>query len=83
MKSGTESKLKFKQLQRRFDLALWQAHGLLDTLWEFTKSNAPAGDIDDSPTKKSPLVWIGVTIPTDWPTRWSSCAGSIATRAVG
>jgi hypothetical protein len=45
MKSGTESKLKFKQLQRRFDLALWQARGLLDTLWEFTKSNAPAGDI--------------------------------------
>src|SRR5690606_20033254 len=45
MKSGTESKLKFKQLQRRLDLALWQARGLLDTLWNFVAHNCPAGDI--------------------------------------
>lgn len=45
MKSGTESKFKFKQLQRRLDLALWQARGLLDTLWFFVAHNCPAGDV--------------------------------------
>jgi len=45
MKSGTESKLKFKQLQRRWDLSLYEARGLLDTLWNFTANNAPHGDI--------------------------------------
>lgn len=45
MKSGTEGKLKFKQLQRRFELELWQARGLLDTLWKFSAENAPRGDI--------------------------------------
>jgi hypothetical protein len=45
VKSGTESKLKFKQLQRHFNLTLWQARGLLDTLWEFTRHNAIQGDI--------------------------------------
>lgn len=45
MKSGTENKLKFKQLQRRLDLPLWQARGLLDTLWNFVATNCPAGDL--------------------------------------
>lgn len=45
MKSGTESKLKFKQLQRRLDLPLYAARGLLDTLWNFTANNCPHGDI--------------------------------------
>lgn len=45
MKSGTESKLKFKQLQRRLDLPLWQARGLLDTLWKFVAENCPTGDL--------------------------------------
>ena len=45
MKSGTEAKLKFKQLQRRLGLAVWQARGLLDTLWNFAANNCPAGDI--------------------------------------
>lgn len=45
MKSGTESKLKFKQLQRQLGLALWEARGLLDTLWYFTANNCPTGAI--------------------------------------
>lgn len=45
MKHGTENKLKFKKLQRRLDLALWQAKGLLQTLWDFAKANAPRGDV--------------------------------------
>lgn len=45
MKSGTESKLKFKQLQRRLNMPLYEARGLLDTLWNFTANNAPHGDI--------------------------------------
>lgn len=45
MKAGTESKLKFKQLQRRLDLALYEARGLLDTLWNFVANNCPHGDI--------------------------------------
>ncbi len=45
MKTGTESKLKFKKLQRRLKLPLWQAVGLLETLWRVTERNAPAGDI--------------------------------------
>lgn len=45
MKTGTDSKLKFKHLQRDLDLPLWQARGLLDTLWEFVRCNCPRGDI--------------------------------------
>ncbi len=45
MKAGTESKLKFKKLQRRLSLPLWQAIGLLEALWTFTALNAPAGDV--------------------------------------
>jgi hypothetical protein len=45
MKSGTTEKLKFKKLQRRLKLKLWQCAGLLEMLWMFTTNNAPAGDI--------------------------------------
>ena len=45
MKSGTTEKLKFKKLQRRLKLKLWQCAGLLESLWMFTTNNAPAGDI--------------------------------------
>jgi hypothetical protein len=45
VKAGTETKLKFKQLQRALRLPLWQARGLLDTIWSFAVANCPAGDI--------------------------------------
>jgi hypothetical protein len=45
MKVGTTDLLKFKKLQRRLDLLEWQATGLLETLWQKTIKNAPAGDI--------------------------------------
>ena len=45
MKSGTDSKTKFKLLQRRLRLALWQCRGLLDTLWDSTRTNAPDGNL--------------------------------------
>lgn len=66
LKTGTESKLKFKQLQRKLDLPLWQARGLLDTLWTFVRDNCPAGDIgrftDDE-------IAIGLD--------WRGCAASL------
>jgi hypothetical protein len=45
MKIATLEKLKFKNLQRRLRLPLWQAVGLLEALWKITCRNAPAGDI--------------------------------------
>lgn len=45
MKIATTEKLKFKKLQRRLGLPLWQATGLLETLWKATYRNAPEGDI--------------------------------------
>lgn len=45
MKDGTDSKLKFRQLQKLLGLSLWQARGLLDTLWDFVRKNCPRGDI--------------------------------------
>jgi hypothetical protein len=45
MKIATIEKLKFKRLQRRLELPLWQAVGLLESLWKVTYRNAPAGDI--------------------------------------
>src|SRR6185312_62624 len=45
MKAGTESKLKFKQLMLAFSWQVWQAAGLLDTLWKFVAHNCPRGDI--------------------------------------
>ena len=45
MKQGTESKLKFKKLQRRLGLNRWQCTGLLESLWHVTIENAWLGDI--------------------------------------
>jgi hypothetical protein len=45
MKIATIEKLKFKNLQRRLKLPLWQAVGLLESLWKMAYRNAPAGDI--------------------------------------
>lgn len=45
MKRGTTAKIKFKRLQRRLDLTLYEARGLLDCLWDAAYDNAPAGDI--------------------------------------
>lgn len=45
MKKEAVTKLKFMQLKRRLRLPLWQAMGLLESLWRATEANAPAGDI--------------------------------------
>ncbi len=45
MKQGTENTLKFKLLQRMLNLPLWQAKGLLQSLWDLTAQSAPRGDI--------------------------------------
>jgi hypothetical protein len=45
MKKAALTSLKLKKLQRRLKLPLWQAIGLLETLWKVTESDAPAGDI--------------------------------------
>ncbi|MCZ6651722.1 MAG: hypothetical protein O7D91_01660 [Planctomycetota bacterium] len=46
MKQNTTSKLKFKKLRRALgDLLLYQAVGLLESLWQFTAADAPRGDI--------------------------------------
>jgi hypothetical protein len=45
VKTGTESKLKFKLLLRRIKGSRWMVRGLLDTIWEFTSTNAPDGDL--------------------------------------
>lgn len=45
MKSGTESKTKFRNLKRRLRLKYWEVVGVLETLWRVTQNDAPAGDI--------------------------------------
>jgi len=45
MKEGTESKIKFKRLQKRLGLTLWQCTGLLESIWRITAQNTPRGDI--------------------------------------
>ena len=46
MKQGTTSKLKFKKLRRALgDLPLYQAVGILESLWQLTAADAPLGDI--------------------------------------
>lgn len=45
MKREAPNKLKFKQLQRALTLPLWQAVGLLETIWHITAINRPDGDI--------------------------------------
>ena len=45
MKAGTDSKSKFKKLQRRLGLNLWQCTGLLETIWQVVARDTPRGDI--------------------------------------
>lgn len=45
MKKDTVTKLKFKRLQRRLKLSLWQTIGVLEAIWHCTLMNAPDGDI--------------------------------------
>ena len=45
MKIATTQTLKFKKLQRRLKLPLWQAIGVLEAIWKMTYRNAPGGDI--------------------------------------
>lgn len=45
MKRGTEALIKFKKLQAALGLELWEVKGLLQSIWDFTSLNTPAGDI--------------------------------------
>lgn len=45
VKAGTTELLKFKKLQRRLNLKLWECVGLLESLWMMTAKNSIAGDI--------------------------------------
>lgn len=45
MKSGTEAKVKFLSLMSKSGMPRWQVRGLLDSLWQFTATNCPRGDI--------------------------------------
>lgn len=45
MKKGTDGKVKFKKLGRALNMGAWQIKGLLQSIWDFAASNAPAGDI--------------------------------------
>ena len=45
MKMKALETVKFKKLQRRLGLRLWQTVGLLETLWRITERNAPQGNI--------------------------------------
>ena len=45
MKTGTETLIKFKRLQRRLQMPLWQCKGLLQSIWDFTAREARKGDI--------------------------------------
>lgn len=45
MKDDTVDLVKFRRLMRRLDLREWQAVGVLESLWRFTRKNAPMGDV--------------------------------------
>lgn len=45
MKVGTENLAKFRSLCEALDLPRYAGIGLLDSLWRFTETNTPAGDI--------------------------------------
>ena len=45
MKAGTENSIKFKRLQRRLKLKVWQCRGVLESLWAITAKDAPQGNI--------------------------------------
>jgi hypothetical protein len=45
MKREAVGHTKMKRLCRRMDIPLWQAVGLLESLWHLTARECPAGDI--------------------------------------
>src|SRR5690348_9760858 len=45
MKREAITHTKMKRLCRRLDLPLWQAVGLLESIWHLTAREAPRGDI--------------------------------------
>lgn len=45
MRHDIELKQKFKSFKRRMKLPLWQAKGILQSIWDFTTTNAMNGDI--------------------------------------
>ena len=45
MKPGTQDTIKFKRLQRRLQLPVWQVIGLLESVWQMTARCAAGGDI--------------------------------------
>ncbi len=45
MKMVAMQSIKFLRLKRRLKMPSWQVVGLLESIWLFTQSNAPAGDI--------------------------------------
>jgi hypothetical protein len=49
VKQGVEHTSKFKRLRRRLRLEMWEAVGVLETLWHWTADNAELGDIGKSP----------------------------------
>lgn len=80
MKAGTESKLKFKKLQRRLNLKLWECVGILETLWHVTSGNTPRGDIGKMSNEDiaAALEWhgnaddlIAILVETKWLARHS------------
>ena len=75
MKQNTISLLKFKKLQMRLGLPKWQVIGLLESLWQSTLTNAPAGDIGHLPNddiavsmewSDDPDTLIGILVDTGW-----------------
>ena len=76
MKQGTTSKLKFKKLRRTLgDPPLYQVIGLLESLWQFTATDAPLGDVgkfsnDDIATAVEwpgdPNELVAALIKTEW-----------------
>lgn len=61
MKEGTENKIKFKRLQRRLGLSLWECKGLLESIWNLTAQNTPRGDIGSLSNEDiaSAIEWKG------------------------
>lgn len=45
MKQGTAEKRKFKRLKRRLGLKRYEAVGLLESLWDLTRRETPAGNV--------------------------------------
>jgi len=80
MKHGTVSLLKFKVLARRLRLPLWQAVGLLESLWLFAQHNARDGELT-AHTAEGVAAWLewegdaGELVEALVDTRWLDRAG--------